>query len=175
MSETRLQADRSKKCILFDWGDTLMRVFPQYTGAMVDWPQVAPVAYALDTLVRLQPLALLAVATNAKDSGEAEIWDALKRASLADVLDYVFCFHSIGYLKPSLEYYAHILKQLQLPAEQVIMVGDEWIADIQGANQAGLRAVWFNPRTLEERANAQHLTIHSLVELPDSLHKWGFL
>ncbi len=28
------------------------------------------------------------------------------------------------------------------------MVGDAWTADIAGAQAAGLRAVWFNPRRL---------------------------
>jgi putative hydrolase of the HAD superfamily len=167
--------DRLSKCILFDWGDTLMRVFPQYSGAMVDWPYVKPIDYAADVLADLHRHALLAVATNAKDSDEAQIWGALERASLAEYLDFVFCFHTIGHLKPSLEFYASILNQLKLPAEQVIMVGDEWNADILGADQAGLRAVWLNARTPDERNNEHFQTIHSLLDLPKILRQWKFI
>jgi putative hydrolase of the HAD superfamily len=167
--------ERLTKCILFDWGDTLMRVFTQYSGAMADWPYVEPVTYAPTVLAELYDHCLLAVATNAKDSGETQIWSALERAALADYLDFVFCYRTIGHLKPSPEFYASILNQLKLPATHVIMVGDEWNADILGANQAGLRAVWLNVRTPENRHSERFQTIHSLLELPERLKRWGFI
>jgi putative hydrolase of the HAD superfamily len=158
---------------LFDWGDTLMRVFSQYSGAMVDWPYVEPIDYAADVLAALHEQALLAVATNAKDSDEVQIRGALERAGLAEYLDFIFCFRTIGYLKPSPEFYKEILERLKLPADRVIMIGDEWNADILGANQAGLRAVWLNPRTPEERTGEDFQTIHSFLELPGVLKQWG--
>jgi putative hydrolase of the HAD superfamily len=167
--------DRVEKCVLFDWGDTLMQVFPQYNGAMLDWPRVAPVDFASEVLGRLQPQVQLAVATNARDSDEAQIWGALKRAELAGYLDYVFCFRTIGYLKPSPDYFQFILNRLEISKEQVVMVGDEWNADIAGANQAGIRAIWLNRRTPEQRTGEQFETIHSLLELPDALIRWGIL
>jgi putative hydrolase of the HAD superfamily len=152
-----------------------MRVFPQFSGGMVDWPYVEPIYYAADLLAELRGTALLAVATNAKDSDEAQIWGALKRVGLAEYLDLIFCFRTIGYLKPSLEFYASILKQLNLPAERVIMVGDEWNADILGANQAGLRAVWLNTHNPEDRSSEHFQTIHSLLDLPKVLRQWKFI
>ncbi len=35
--------DRGGRAILFDWGDTLMRVFPEYDGPMYAWPRVEAV------------------------------------------------------------------------------------------------------------------------------------
>jgi len=161
-------------CILFDWGDTLMQVFPQYSGAMVAWPQVAAVVGAAETLAALHPDYRLAVATNAHDSDEAEIWAALKRAGLAANLDKVYCFRNVCFRKPSVEFFEYILSDLGLPPEGVVMVGDDWEADVLGANQAGLRAIWLNSRSAEVRSGEQYQTIHSLLELPECLQKWGF-
>ena len=30
-------------------------------------------------------------------------------------------------------------------ADEVVMVGDSWAADVLGARAAGIRAIWFNP------------------------------
>jgi len=50
------------------------------------------------------------------------------------------------------------------------MVGDNYEADVLGANVCGIRAVWFNEHSLEERAGILHITIHTLGALPDALN-----
>lgn len=162
-------------CILFDWGDTLMRVFPEFNGAMVNWPRVEAMPGAVEVLANLQPFCKLAIATNARDSDESEIWAALMRAELADYLDKVYCFSNIGHPKPSREFFATVLEDLKLPSDQVIMVGDSWEADILGASQAGLRAVWLNLMTPEDRTNERCKTVHSLLELPGVLKSWRLI
>ena len=42
---------REPSCILFDWGDTLMRVFPEFEGPMFTWPRVEVVSGIKETLV----------------------------------------------------------------------------------------------------------------------------
>ena len=84
--------ERGERCILFDWGDTLMRVFPEYDGPMVGWPEVAAVSHAAEALEALRPGWLLAVATNAAASEEADIRAALRRAGLDRFFDRIYCF-----------------------------------------------------------------------------------
>ena len=140
--------DKLKKgCILFDWGDTLMRVLPEYHGPMKDWPRVEAVPGAAEMLAALHQERTLALATNAADSDEQDIRAALRRADLERWLDHIYCFKKIGFRKPSPEFFAYILEDLGLPAEQVIMVGDDYMADVLGARQCGLRAVWFKQGT----------------------------
>ena len=66
----------------------------------------------------------------------------------------------------------------QLPPEQVVMVGDMLGADVLGAHNVGMRAVWATMQT-EREANAAHrdtivpdATINSLSELPPLLAEW---
>src|SRR5512139_810619 len=100
---------RSQYALLFDWGDTLMRVFPQYPGPMSAWPQVAAMPHALEALSILHPDYTLCLATNAADSTEAEIRLALARVALDPYLDRVYCFRKIGYKKPLPEFFNFIL------------------------------------------------------------------
>ncbi|RPJ49817.1 MAG: GNAT family N-acetyltransferase, partial [Chloroflexi bacterium] len=39
--------------LVFDWGNTLMRVFPEYSGPMASWPEVADVDGAVNALEAL--------------------------------------------------------------------------------------------------------------------------
>lgn len=160
------------RCILFDWGDTLMRVFPEYSGPMVKWPMVEAMPYAVETLAALHPYYTLAVATNAKDSEETEIWAALGRVALAEHLDRVYCFKRIGFAKPSARFFEYIMNDLSLSAQEVIMVGDDWEADIIGANLAGLRAVWLNAHSNQKRSDVRHQIIGNLSELPAVLRQY---
>lgn len=58
----------------------------------------------------------------------------------------VFISELIGYHKPDKRIYAAVLNRLGADAKQVLFVGDTWEADVAGAMDAGMAAVWINPR-----------------------------
>jgi putative hydrolase of the HAD superfamily len=161
------------RCILFDWGDTLMRVFPEAKGPMSGWPQLEAIPYARETLMALRPGWTVALATNAVDSGEAEIREALARVQLDELVDRVFCYRQIGSRKPSPQFFEFILGDLGLDPSQVTMVGDSYEDDVLGANQSGIRAVWFNPGSEAEPSGEMFRTIHDLRDLEGVLGCWG--
>lgn len=157
------------RCILFDWGDTLMRVLPDTSGPMYTWPTVEAVPGIHDALRAQQADWLLAMATNAVDSAEADIWRALERVKLDTLIEKVYCYRVIGQRKPSAEYFAYILDDLDLDRSQVVMVGDSFEADVMGAVGSDIRAVWFNAQTEEMRSGDMFRTIHALSDLPAAL------
>ncbi|HTX93198.1 MAG TPA: HAD-IIIA family hydrolase [Anaerolineales bacterium] len=158
-----------KGCLLFDWGDTLMRDFKEFSSPMKDWPKVEAVPGAAEMLSALHPDWTLALATNADVSDEADIRAALQRAGLDRWLEKIYCFRKIGHKKPSPEFFRYILEDLGLSPDRVVMVGDNYEADVLGANACGLKAVWFNPHTDEERKNERQRTVRRLAALPDLL------
>jgi len=158
-----------KGCLLFDWGDTLMRDFKEYTGPMKDWPRLEVITGAAEMLASLHPDWILAIATSADVSNEQDIRAALQRVDLDQWLDKVYCFKNVGYRKPSMEFYRHIQADLKLSPQFICMIGDNFEADVLGANACGMRAIWFNEHSLEEREDALHHTIHSLGALPEAL------
>ena len=160
------------KALLFDWGDTLMVDFPQYQGVMKDWPGVQAVPGAVDLLAALQGQYTLAIATNAADSDETAIRAALERVGLNQFIERIYCQRSIGFAKPSAEYFAHVLNDLNLEAGEVLMVGDTFSTDVLGASRCGLWAVWLNRRNLEEQFGETYRTIHDLSQLPQLLQDW---
>jgi putative hydrolase of the HAD superfamily len=162
------------RCILFDWGDTLMRVFSEFKGPMATWPHVESLPHAEEILLKLRSDWTIGLATNAVDSDESEIREALELVNLHVLIDKVYCFQRIGFSKPSPEFFEVILGDLGLEPQKVLMVGDSFEADVLGANQSGIRALWFNHRSDEERTGELYKTIHDLRELDNALMEWGY-
>ena len=52
------------------------------------------------------------------------------------------------------------------------MVGDNYDVDVIGAIRSGIRAVWFNCQSEEERFGTMQRTIYDLSELPITLQSW---
>jgi putative hydrolase of the HAD superfamily len=161
------------KCILFDWGNTLMRDFPEFNGPMIRWPRVETVEHVPDVLEYLHRTWMLALATNAADSSEEEIWAALARVDLNRFLDKVYCSSRIGHKKPSPEFFRYILNDLGLDRSSVFMVGDDFDSDVIGANRCGIRAVWYNKQSTEVRKAEMCQTIHDFTSLPEALIAFG--
>jgi HAD superfamily hydrolase (TIGR01509 family) len=157
------------RCVLFDWGDTLMVDDALMKGSMAYWPAVKALPGAAETLSRIKPGRLLALATGAEVSTEAEIRLALARVELDGWIDAVFCFKNTGLHKPDEAFYRHILDKLDIAAGETLMVGDSFEKDVAAANRVGIPAVWFNPISGEERNTPMIRTIHHLLELPDLL------
>lgn len=162
------------KCVLFDWGDTLMVDFPDQVGPMVFWSAVKAVPHAVETLKRLRASGLyIALATNAADSDEADIRAALARVGLDDLIDRVYCVRGVGHAKPSAAFFGFIKHDLGLPAADLIMVGDNYVVDVRGANNAGIRAVWLHDDGGADLDMRTQRSIRSLDELPGVLRTWA--
>ena len=162
-----------KQAILFDWGDTVMRNFPSYAGAMHTWPRVEAIPGIRATLEHLHPSFTVALATNAKDSDETEIRKALARCGLAEFFDLVFCYRRVGHRKPDAEFYRAVLETLKLSAADVFMVGDTLEADVVAANLQGIAAVWFNPESKINQSGSSCRTVHRFEDLAEALEELG--
>ena len=161
-----------RRCLLFDWGDTLMRVFPEYEGPMACWPRIELIPYVERILKQLHSSWIIGLATNAQDSDESEIRKALDLGGISPLIDEIYCFRRIGVKKPSAAFFESILEDLKLERTQLVFVGDSYETDIIGAGKAGIRAVWLNHHASDE-LRRDEMTIHNLLELPDILDRMG--
>ena len=75
--------------------------------------------------------------------------------------------------KPDRRIFERALDRLHLKPEEVVHIGDDVDADVAGAKDMGMRAVWFNtgfwPEAKTDRADAE---IHDHKELPEVLERW---
>ncbi len=149
-----------------------MRVFPDYKGPMVEWPHLETIPNAKETLSILRSSWIVALATNAVDSNENEIRQALACADLNELVDKVYCYQQIGHKKSSPAFFKFVLLDLGSESKSVFMVGDNFEEDVLSANKSGIRAVWFNHRSGEERSADLHQTIHDLRDLHKTLTDW---
>lgn len=155
--ETKIRA------ILFDWGDTLMRDDPAQFGPMARWPTVNALPDAQRTLQWARQIGPVCIASGASESDSADIRAALARAGLEKYVDHVFCRRDMGLPKTDPLFWAAICEALALPAQQIVMIGDSFEADVQAPQAAGLLAIWFNWRGLPPHPCP---TISALQELP---------
>jgi FMN phosphatase YigB (HAD superfamily) len=83
---------------------------------------------------------------------------------LDSYFSHIYCFKNTGLLKGE-SFYRHILADLNVPASDVLMVGDGFEKDVQIPNGLGIFGVWFNQRSRETRNNELHTTVHSMIDL----------
>ncbi len=163
-----------QKYLLLDWGDTLMKVYPESQGPMKDWRHLEVFPHAIRWLGELKKQGWqIILVTNAQESDEQDIWDALHRVGLGWVVDRIFCYRNLGLMKPDLAFFQKILEQLDAQPRQLTMLGDEFAVDVQGANLAGIPAIWFNPNTSDEPSGDHFCTMHHYRELLQTLQTLG--
>lgn len=133
------------RALVFDWGDTVMRVFPEFSGPMAHWPRVEAVPGIEAALRAAKHNYVVALASNASDSGSSLVRDALERAGLESYFDEVYTARDLNSAKPEVAFYREILRRLGLSPNEVVMIGDHFETDIAGAKKTGLWTVWYNP------------------------------
>lgn len=128
-------------------------------------------ADALSTLQQLREAGFrLGMITNA--ANEANVNRLIDRFALRPYFEVILISAVEKIRKPDSRIYARLINQMGVPAGAMVMVGDTLTADILGAQNAGLQAVWINRRAdrAENRAVLQAITpdavITSLSELP---------
>ncbi len=101
--------------------------------------RAVPGAVAL--LASLHGRVTIAIVTN---NTVAEQTEKLAAFHLAPYVDALVTSEEVGTAKPGAAIFAHALARCDCPAAAAVMVGDSWRNDVEGAQRAGIRAVWFN-------------------------------
>lgn len=163
-----------KRALLLDWGGTLMRTMPRWMGPGQGWTVEEPVPHVADVLQQLAASWRLCLATNAGESDD----DAMRACLDTAGIGHLFCgFYTWGKAqapKPWAPFWQYALRDLELAPEQVVMVGDDWMADVWGARQVGMYGVWFAPGAREPREEPGVRTMRDFRELPAILRDMGF-
>lgn len=93
----------------------------------------------------------------------------LAAIGLAGFFERALAARDAGMLKPDPRIFGLLLQQAGLRPERAVHVGDDAVADVEGARRAGVTPVWLN-RSGEDwpvATSPPPLTVHSLTELVD--------
>lgn len=108
-----------------------------------------------------------AITNGTKIAQEAKI----KNSGLDKILDGVFISEDLAVDKPNKEFFDIVLDQVgsKTPREYIV-IGDSLTSDIKGANNAGIKCIWFNPKhKINDKDIRIDYSIHDLAKVIDIL------
>ena len=120
--------------------DLVSRTAATYRDGYIRIRQPVPGAAAL--LERVRQRAKVGIVSN---NLLAEQQGKLRDCGLDGHIDVLVVSEEAGMSKPDPRIFEIALERLGCAAGEVVMVGDSWAADVIGACDAGIRAIWFNP------------------------------
>ena len=114
-----------------------------------------------------------AITNGTKIAQEAKI----ENSGLDNILDGVFISEDLGVDKPNKEFFDIVLDQVgSKDPREYIVIGDSLTSDIKGANNAGIKCIWFNPKhKTNEKDVSIDYSIHDLakaIDILDDLSDW---
>jgi HAD superfamily hydrolase (TIGR01509 family) len=95
--------------------------------------------------------------------------EELENLGIQDYFDCAFAAGELNSWKPEPEIFLHALRHLGIEAHETIYVGDNYYADILGAQQAGLQPVLLDPERIFPEADC--LVIQAIGDLESILVK----
>ena len=105
-------------------------------------------------------------------NGLAKVQDGrFKAVGLEQYFEGIFISQRVGFNKPAKEFFDLSFEKIPMFCkDRCIMVGDSLSADIKGANNAGIKSCWFNPKGLVSKNGIKaDYEISDLTQLPGLL------
>jgi FMN hydrolase / 5-amino-6-(5-phospho-D-ribitylamino)uracil phosphatase len=134
--------------------DQAMEIFLEARNRVEFYEDVRPALTRLKSEYRLY----------AVSNGNAD----LERCGIADLFDGHVTAISAGAAKPDARIFAALAEMAGVAVEEIVHIGDDPLADVVGARQAGMQAVWINrdARAWPVALALPERTISTLAELP---------
>ena len=88
----------------------------------------------------------------------------LKNSRLEEYFLHVITSEEAGCKKPDAGIFRHALQKAGAKPEESLMIGDDPEVDVLGALDAGMDAVFFNPKKIPVNGNIRYV-VHDLIEL----------
>ncbi len=116
----------------------------------------------LDTVRQLGQQYLLGIATNGSEYIQQK---KIARTKLDSTFlkNQIYISETLGHQKPDPGFYQKILQAIGKSPEQCIMVGDNYVNDIEGARLCGLHTCWIDHRRSSEKRPAG-ITVNHIRE-----------
>jgi putative hydrolase of the HAD superfamily len=154
------------KALIFDWGDTIMRDFPEKPGPMYLWDQVEWIPGAEQALKELHDKFVMVIATNAGQSDTLAMIKALRRVGADKYFRYFFSSKDLKYEKPDVRFFQSIASQISVLPERCAMIGNLYEKDIVGAKQCGMFTVLFDEKQSIGNCTDADKVIFRMEQLP---------
>ncbi len=99
---------------------------------------------------------------------------ALREFGLADYFQQIFISDELGWRKPGSRFFEEIVRRSGVDPSRSVFIGDDPVADIEGASRHGFTTIWLRPPGAESwPRTGPDRVIESLAELPGILEELG--
>lgn len=122
-----------------------------------------PDAGILDILQQLEQQYLLGIATNGSQYVQQKKI-AKTKLDTTFLTNQIYISETLGHQKPDPGFYHKILQTIGKNPEQCLMVGDNYVNDIEGARHCGLYTCWIDHRRSSEKGPAD-TTFNEMTEV----------
>jgi len=99
----------------------------------------------------------------------------LEKIGIADYFSFSLSAEKVGARKPRPNIFHAALHKANAAPQEMIHVGDHHEDDISGAQQLGIRTIWFNPQRLRWENTSDKApptaVVHCLSEIPDVIRR----
>ena len=124
------------------------------------------IAGAIELLEYLKPRYKMHIISN----GFREVqYKKIENAGLSSYFDQIVLSEDAGVNKPNPLIFDLALKQAEAKREETLMIGDSWEADMQGAYNAKIDQLWFNPNKISSKQFEPTYMVESLLEITSIL------
>lgn len=161
------------RAFIFDWGDTLMKDFKDYSGPMVYWPKVELMPNVNELLAYLDSKYLCCVASNAGDSDRLLMEGAIKRVGINGYFQHYFTSKELGYNKPDTRFFEAIIKYTGYKPEEHVMVGNDYSKDIIPAKTVGMKTILYSADIGSEKYPCADLVVSDFMQIKDYIINMG--
>ncbi|AHF08424.1 HAD family hydrolase [Desulfitobacterium metallireducens] len=162
-----------KKVVIFDWGDTVMRDFSEFSGPMVDWPRVEIIDGIEESLALISSQFITCLASNAGNSNAELMGLALERVGIRGYFTHLFTSKELGYNKPDSNFFKEIISRIGVNPSECIMIGNDYERDIVSSKMAGMETILYTEKRIEEPKQLADFVIRSMNDLIHLLNTWG--
>jgi putative hydrolase of the HAD superfamily len=114
----------------------------------------------------LQALARRGYRLGVASNYDRRLYPVLEGLTALQPLRDVVVSSEVGWRKPAPQFFAALAERTGLPADSILLVGDDRVSDYEGARAFGLRAILLDPRGRETDVPGR---LTRLGELPDLL------
>jgi putative hydrolase of the HAD superfamily len=101
--------------------------------------------------------------------------ERLKQDKLVELIDFLGISAIVGFEKPDPAFFKLAIKELALPADQIIHIGNRIDTDVNPAKALGMKTVWVrrgeaNPDPSKDDLVAADITVSDLKSLPELIN-----
>ena len=96
-------------------------------------------------------------------------YEKFDKSGLKDCFSHIVLSEEVGCQKPNPRIFEEALRLNGVSADEVVMIGDSWSSDIQGAINAGIDQIWIrksaNPQQEGQQATYVVQSLHEIMEI----------